>query len=222
LNLLAAEVPIKEEYPMNRWRSLAGLSTAMLLMAGSAFGYTVQSGNIVMDSGDIQAGTPGSAPSSMVEVLVNPGFETGALAPWTQSGGWSVVNTNPHSGTFCAFDIGNNFIRQDFGPINTGSVSSVSFWSRQPEAQIQAVDFFYSDLTFDEFLVFVGTTWQLNNVTSNLRPAGALLTAIRVWGYSGGPPGSDDTFVDDVSVNGAGATPVAPSTWGEIKSHFGD
>jgi len=205
---------------MNRWQSFGVLAAALCLTTGGAFAYTVQSGGFVIDSSDIHHGPSGSAPVSMVELLVNPGFETGALAPWTQSGGWSVVNTNPHSGAFCAFDIGNNWIRQDFAPINTSLVSSVTFWSRQPEAQVQAVDFFYSDLTFDEFLVFIPTTWQLNNVTSHLRPAGALLTGIRIWGYSGGPPGSDDTFMDDVSVNGAGATPVGPSTWGEIKSVF--
>jgi hypothetical protein len=207
---------------MNRWQSFGVLAAALCLTAGGAFASTVQSGNIVMDSSDIHHGPSGSAPVSMVEVLVNPGFETGALAPWTQAGGWSVVNTNPHSGTFCAFDIGNNWVRQDFAPINTSQVSSVTFWSRQPEAQIQAVDFYYSDTTFDEFLVFIPTTWQLNNVTSNLRPAGALLTGIRIWGYSGGPGGPDETFVDDVSVNGAGATPVGPSTWGKIKANFTD
>jgi hypothetical protein len=47
-----------------------------------------------------------------------------------------------------------------------------------------------------------------------------MLVAIRLWGYSGGGGGPDETFLDDVVIDVAGATPVPPSTWGEIKALY--
>ena len=115
---------------------------------------------------------------------------------------------------------GNNWIRQDFAPINTASVQSITFWMRQPEAQISAFDLFYSDLTFDEDIWFVPTTWAQQDITSFLRPAGNILTGIRLWGYSGGPQGPDETFLDDVSIQVEGATAIEGATWGKVKSLF--
>ena len=210
---------------MNRWQSfhfLAIAGAALLLFAGGAWAETVQSGFVVMNSEDIVAGQSTPVPtSSLVELLANAGFESGSLPPWTTAGGWSVVGTNPHSGSFCAFDVGNNWVRQDFPPIDTANILSVTFWARQPEAQIQAYDLYYSDNTFDETIWFVPTTWTQKDITSFLRPA-SLLTGIRIWGYVGGPPGPDETFLDDVSIQVAGATSVDPSTWGGVKSLFLD
>jgi hypothetical protein len=95
----------------------------------------------------------------MVESLINPGFETGALPPWTTNN-WTVTTTTPHSGAYAAYDVGNFWIRQDFAAINTANVLSFTFWSKQPEegTQLQAYDFFYSNNTFDEFLLFPPTT----------------------------------------------------------------
>jgi hypothetical protein len=209
---------------MNRGQSFHFLAIAgamLLLLAGGASAATVQSGSVVMDSRDITAGPSTPVPtSSLVELLANAGFEAGSLPPWTSAGGWSVVGTNPHSGSYCAFDVGNNWVRQDFPPINTANITSVTFWARQPEAQIQAYDFFYSDNTFDEDIWFVQTIWTQKDITSFLRPAGNLLTGIRIWGYVGGPPDPDETYLDDVSIQGAGATPVEPSTWGGVKALF--
>jgi hypothetical protein len=47
-----------------------------------------------------------------------------------------------------------------------------------------------------------------------------MLTGIRIWGYSGGGPGPDETWVDDVSLQTTGATPVEAASWGRIKSVF--
>lgn len=209
---------------MNRWqpfRSVAIAGAALLLFAGGAWAETVQSGFVVMDLRDIRAGQSAPVPTStLVELLANAGFETGSLPPWTTAGGWSVVGTNPHSGSYCGFDVGNNWVRQDFAAIDTANILSVTFWARQPEVQIQAYDFFYSDNTFDETIWFVPATWTQHDITSFLRPAGNLLTGIRIWGYVGGPPDPDETYLDDVSIQIVGATPVDHSTWGEVKSLF--
>ena len=198
------------------------IAVATLLVAGGALAETIRTGTYVLDSSEIVP-SPQTPPvsSALVELLVNPGFEAGSLPPWTQSSSWSVVNTTPHSGSFCAFGLGNNWVRQDFAPIPTSNILSVTFWCKQPEAgtQAQAYDFFYSDNTFDESVWFPADDWQQNNITSFLRPA-ATLIAIRLWGYSGGGPGPDETYLDDISINVVGATPVGPSTWGEIKNHF--
>jgi hypothetical protein len=207
-----------------RWQSFHSVAIAgavLLIFAGSTRAETVQSGSFVMDSGDIRAGQSAAVPtSSLVELLANAGFEAGILAPWTTSGGWTVVGTNPHSGSFCGFGVGNNWVQQDFPAIDTANILSVTLWARQPEAQIQAYDLLYSNNTFDEDIWFVPTTWAQHDVTSFLRPPGNLLTGIRIWGYVGGPPGPDDTYLDDVSIQVVGATPVDYSTWGEVKSLF--
>ena len=140
-------------------------------------------------------------PALVANILVNPGFESGALAPWyspTQQ--WSVTTAQVHSGTYSATDVGNNQIRQDFAPIPTAQITEVSFWLKQPEAQISAIDFFYSNGSSEENLVFLsGTDWQLFNVTSWL-DAGKQLAGLGIWGYSGGPPGEDRTYLDDVTI----------------------
>ena len=206
---------------MLRWQTIGIITAALLLTAGGAFAYTVRSGNVVMDSSDIHPGSADQSPvASLVELLVNPGFESGSLPPWTTDSSWTVVGTNPHSGNFCATDEGNHWIRQDFVGINTANIQSITFWARQPTPQIQAYDLIYSDNTFDETIWFPLTTWSQKDITSFMRPAGSILVAIRIWGYTSTDPEPDITFVDDVSINVAGATPVEPSTWGEIKNHF--
>jgi len=210
---------------MNRWQwSIPVIISAALILPAGAQAYTVRSGSVIMDSSDIHTGqiNPSSQNQSLVELLLNPGFESGSLPPWTTDANWTVVGTSPHSGSFCATDEGNHWIRQDFAGINTANVLSVSFWARQPTPQLQAYDFIYSDNTFDEDIWFPPSAWTQKDITYLLRPAGATLIAIRIWGYFSTDPEPDITFVDDVAINVAGATPVGPSTWGEIKAHFTD
>jgi len=197
------------------------LCALSLLVAPPASAVPVTSGYTTIDTEDIGA-PPDQLPPhmSMAELLINPGFETGSLAPWTISASWTVVGNNPHSGAFCAYDVGNNFIRQDFAPINTASVQSITFWMRQPEAQISAFDLFYTDNTFDEQIWFVPTTWAQQDITFFMRPPGNMLNGIRLWGYQGGGKGLDETFLDDVSIQVEGATAIEGATWGKVKSLF--
>jgi hypothetical protein len=205
----------------SRWLLASALSLVSVLPSPAA-AETVRSGFSEIEMGSIVPPIPGpTLPEALVESLVNPGFETGTLPPWTTDN-WSVVTTTPHSGTYAAYDVGNFWIRQDFAPINTGQVLSFSFWAKQPEAgqQIQAYDFFYSDNSFDEFIWFPPDDYAQVDGTSNLRPPGNLLVAIRIWGYQGGGKGPDETWVDDVSLDTSGATPVAATSWGRIKSLY--
>ena len=134
------------------------------------------------------------------ELLVNPGFETGDLPPWYTEV-WTIVTDNPHSGTYCAYVEGNNWIKQDFGGVPVSDITSVTFWSKQPEEAIQAIDFFYDDGTYTEDIVYPTSTWQQFDITSWLT-SGSTLTGIRIWGYSGGGP--DETYIDDVSIQISG------------------
>ena len=152
-------------------------------------------------------------------ILLNAGFEDGVLIPW-YGPVWSVSTANPHAGLYCAYDIGNNGIRQDFAPTPVAQVLSITLWERQPEIAISAIDFFYSATDYDEFLVFLSTSnWSFFDMTSYPRSSGSL-QGIRIWGYSGGGPLPDETFLDDVLIDVQGITPNQDGTWGEIKSLF--
>jgi hypothetical protein len=194
------------------------LLLALLLAAPMAQAETiVQSGSFTVDldsidreSGDVVLVTP-------LNILQNPGFETGELPPWTTNN-WSVTDADAASGDYCAEDFGNYWIRQDFDAIDVSGINSITLWAMQPEAAISAVDLFYSETDFDEFLIFPVADWSLFDVTAELRAAGSLV-AIRVFGYSGGPPGPDHTLIDDIAID---AQPVATyeATWGAVKSLY--
>jgi hypothetical protein len=130
------------------------------------------------------------------ELLLNPGFESGSLSPW-QTDAWVVTSTYPHSGSYCACDVGNHSIMQSVDTTPGSEIQSVTFWLRQPDAQVQAYDFLYSDGSSGEFLLNPTAVWQQFDVTSNLNRSKSLV-GFRLWGYSG--PGTESTYVDDVSI----------------------
>jgi hypothetical protein len=152
------------------------------------------------------AGTPALA----ANILVNPGFETGSLAPWFQGndfGGpenWNVTNKEAHTGTFSATDVGNKQLRQDFAPVLVSDILEASLWIKNPDdggPRINAVDFYYSDGTHQEHLLFQpDNNWNFNDVTGFLTP-GKSLTAFAFYGYIGGGPNEDRTYVDDFVLN---------------------
>lgn len=184
------------------------------LILGSIFASQLcRSGNFVVDpSAKVVIQDNGQlVPSGdTTEFIVNGGFETGSLPPW-QTSNWQISAIQPHSGQYCAADVGNYWIRQDITPVLSDSITRITFWSRQPEAQIQAFDFMWDDNTYYENIVWVQTTWQQFDVTSHL-PSGKTMIALRLWGYSGGPPQPDSTYTDDVSIIAASLTKIEEGT----------
>ncbi|MHC4945003.1 MAG: hypothetical protein ACYTG7_18465 [Planctomycetota bacterium] len=181
----------------------------------------VQSGEIIIDLDNTTPTPPHltlqGAPSNG-EVLENPGFETGSLDPWYSSQ-WFVTKEDPHSGSYCATDEGNYWIRQDFDDIKAEDVLSITLWSRQPEEAIQAVDLMYKDGTYFEDIIWPTSNWGFFDVTSWLTP-GKTLVGIRIWGYSGGGGAPDISFIDDISImtEGDKSLDVEPD---EVSAYYG-
>jgi hypothetical protein len=162
-------------------------------------------------SGDGGRGDPPGW-GSRGNVLVNPGFETGAMGPWYQDAGsgpepWNVTSAEAHSGSYCATTVGNNRIRQDFAPVPTADITEVSFWIMEPGPGTTAYAgwFLYENGSSEQ----VGTTfppnglpeWTFVDMTAHLDP-GKNLVAFGVWGYSGGGPAEDRSYLDDVTIVG--------------------
>lgn len=177
-----------------------------------------QSGSIVIDLDTIERDGPQTPYRGSSNLLDNPGFETGSLPPWTTDS-WTVTGADAQSGSFSAQGIGNVWVRQDFAPVDVSTIISVGLWSKQPEQALQAIDFFYSNTDFDEFLIFPFADWSFFDVTSQLRAVGNL-QGIRIWGYQGGGPDIDLTRIDDIEIDAEGATPTQETTWGKVKQLY--
>jgi hypothetical protein len=179
----------------------------ILCTAVPATAQTVQSGNTIVELSQAErCNPPVVANWTDDELLVNPGFETGTFDPWYHDGFWSVSTTTPHAGTYCAYDIGNHWLRQDVTPTAVSDIISATVWCKQPEAAIAAIDFFYTNGTYSEDLIWPTANWQQFDVTGFMTP-GLIVDGFRVWGYSGGGPDPDETFYDDLSIMTAGGPP---------------
>jgi hypothetical protein len=174
---------------------------ALALTVGLATAARVTTGGCVVDARPAvmpRVNTCGQALDSH-ELLQNPGFESGSLQPWEASN-WVVTTTYPHSGTYCACDVGNYSITQWVDTTPASQVQSVTFWTRQPDQPAaQAYDFLYSDGSYEEFGNSPAANWQQFDVTSHLNRSKSLV-GFRIWGYSGGGPGPDSSYIDDVSI----------------------
>jgi len=141
------------------------------------------------------------------EVLTNPGFESGAFSPWTTDGTWTIETNNCHSGSYCASDVGNYYIQQTFPGTPTDSISSITFWMRQPQSGASMVLLFYTDSTSSYFNnLYPTASWTKYDVTSALVP-GKTLNRMQIWGYIG-LPAPDVTVLDDVSIQTREAIPM--------------
>jgi hypothetical protein len=149
------------------------------------------------------------------ELLVNGGFESGVLSPWFNARDfcgvncvpWNVNTMNPHSGMFSAMDVGNIELRQNFTPTPASMITSVTFWVNST-AGADAVDFFYTDNSDEEFVVFsTPGVWNFEDVTADLDP-GKTLSGFSIFGAD---PGFT-TFFDDASIMANVATTPEPGT----------
>ena len=120
-----------------------------------------------------------------------------------------MTTAQAHSGNdFVELLAGFDEITQTFAPISVAQISDVSFWALRSGGPFDAVDFFYSDGTNEQFVVSGNnSTWTFFDVTSDLR-AGKLLTGFEVFGTSPGP-----AFLDDLSITTTTAAVPEPSTW---------
>ena len=177
-------------------------SLIVCFLVNTFFAGPIITGNSIVESGKVipnQITVKEEKSLLEREMLQNPGFETGLLSPWTTNN-WIVDTINPHKGRFCASTVGNNWIRQDIIPIHASRINHISFWARQPEAPAaQAYDFIYYDSTVEEFVHYPTADWAQYDVTPNLNRQ-KILVAFRLWGYSGGGPNPDSTYIDDVSI----------------------
>ena len=144
-----------------------------------------------------------ATPLLATELLQNTGFETGQLGPWYQARdfcngtcvNWNASAQNPHTGTYSAMDEGNIELRQDFAATPGSQITNASFWV-YTDSGVDAVDFFYTDSSDEEFVVFApANTWTLENVTADVNK-GKTLMGFSIWGS--GP--NHITFVDDADL----------------------
>lgn len=159
-----------------------------------------------------------AAPASAANLLVNPGFESGSLAPWTVATGTPVVtNAQAHTGQFSVAAFGGDSIKQTFAPVATSAVNQVSFWVLRDGGPFDSYTFYYGDGTSADFLVnAIGSSgWQFFNVTANLA-AGKNLVGFSIFGTSSGP-----AYLDDFLVDAGRAGVPEPSAWAMMIAGFG-
>ncbi|MDY7107763.1 MAG: hypothetical protein SYC29_03920 [Planctomycetota bacterium] len=155
-----------------------------------------------------------AAPAAAGNILLNPGFEDGVLAPWYQKadyGGpedWNATTADAHSGLYSATDRGNKLLAQDFDPVAVEDILEASVWVRNVDATINAIYFEYSDLsTQEELLDHFDSEWNYWDMTSYLQP-GKELISFGIYGVSGGA--TERTYVDDWVLDVIPAPGVMP------------
>jgi len=138
-----------------------------------------------------------------VNILTNPGFETGDMTGWTTTM-FTATNNDAHTGSWSTIDFGNFSVEQSFAPVSGADVDEVSVWVKQPDRSsfFFAFELLYSDSSVGGGGGFGGTTtttWTKFDFTS-LVDTSKSLSGIRAWGYTSGGT-NDVTWYDDFVVD---------------------
>ncbi|MBN2538376.1 T9SS type A sorting domain-containing protein, partial [candidate division WOR-3 bacterium] len=88
-------------------------------------------------------------------------------------------------------------------------IESITFWMRQPESAISWCGVWYDDATNDHIIAYPETSWTLVDLTSIVNPAKNVVR-LQVYGYSGGGPDPDSSFLDDASIAVQGTGVLEP------------
>ncbi len=147
----------------------------------------------------------GSSSAAATNILVNAGFETGALSPWVIGNGSPVVTTDEaHTGIYSVAAFGPDQIRQTFSPVSTTAVSEVSLWVKRAGGPFDSYSFLYEDgLSETFFLEGTGDNWGFFNLTSNLNLTKSLI-GFQIFGTTSGP-----AYLDDFTIDVASSVPVS-------------
>ncbi|HGG57952.1 MAG TPA: DUF4215 domain-containing protein, partial [Nannocystis exedens] len=152
--------------------------------------------------GTCQIEPENACPGGTVSLLVNPGFESGAMAPWT-SNGVPILSDLAHSGAWAAQTTGNLYIKQTFAATPVSSLDSASFWTWHDSADSPAmsVQWSYSDNTNGS--TFYGADqldgWQEHDILNKLA-ANKSIVSLQIWGYAVGQDLPDLTRFDDFAL----------------------
>lgn len=148
-----------------------------------------------------------AAPANLID---NPGFETGALAPFFNdrdasdpffvSIPWLVTTVGAISGDFSAQTTNNHELRIDFAAVSTRLIAQLSFSLRHPNSSeaASAIGLFYDDGSEGTAVAFTtGGVSTFFDITAELEKRKRLV-GFSVFGYTDG----DDavTRLDDVTL----------------------
>jgi len=159
--------------------------------------------------------------ASATNIVVNPGFETGTLAPWLNTNhycgdgchDWAdfLDPINAHSGSWVAMTDDNIEIFQSVAPTPTSAISSATFWEKQPDGgSASYFEFVYSDATTSSTIFSPGSSWSLIDATSLLTP-GKTLVGFGLYGVTNSQSPGLRTFLDDVDIEARAAVPEPAS-----------
>jgi parallel beta-helix repeat protein len=199
----------------NQLTSGGGLLNKVGTDSSSAFQLQNSSGNVILDADSTNkfVGINNSAPNATLDVLASSsnfmdGFETGALSPFTQSGGWSALNNNSHNGTWSAGIVNANNSTLSLTK-TLSSAGTISFWMKTTIGGATSANFQVDGVNQ---LSFGGGTSTPYTFYSYAVGSGAhTFTWNTVGSFN-----SDTAYVDDVTVTNAGAGTAALFNGGNV------